>query len=383
MTVLRAGISGLGFVGRAHLDALRRLGVRVVGAVPGTTDSSRVTAETLGLRVYTDFDALLDDPTVDVVHIATPNHLHHPMAHAALEAGKHVVCEKPLALTSKETKALTTFARKKGLVGAVCYNLRYYPLCHQARSLVRAGEIGAPRIIHGSYLQDWLLWDTDWNWRLETKAGGNLRVVADIGTHWMDLAAWISGDDIAEVCADLATIHPERKRPRGSVQTFAGKTEAAADTVSTDIITDDYASILLGFKSGARGALTVSQVSPGRKNRLWLEVDGSRAAVSWDSESPNRLWIGRRNEPNFDVIKDPALMHPAIRRHARYPGGHAEGYPDTFLGLFSDIYEYIGTGDLTAPRPFPDFFDGHIEAVLCEAILESHRDRRWITVPER
>ena len=382
MTVLRAGISGLGFVGRAHLDALYRLGIRVAGVVPGATDPSRRRAESLGLHVYRDFDALLGDSAVDVLHIATPNHLHYPMAHAALEAGKHVICEKPLALASRETEALTILARERNLVGAVCYNLRYYPLCHQARSCVRTGEIGPPRLIHGSYLQDWLLWDTDWNWRLEAEPGGKLRAVADIGTHWMDLAAWISGDDIAEVCADLATVHPVRERPKGSVETFAGKTEAAVDTEPVEITTDDYASILLGFRSGARGALTVSQVSPGRKNRLWLEVDGSRGAISWDSESPNRLWIGRRDEPNDEVIKDPALMHPDVRRHARYPGGHAEGYPDTFLGLFADIYDYIDAGDLTAPRPFPDFSDGHTEAVLCEAILESHRTRRWISITD-
>lgn len=381
MTGVHAGISGLGFVGRSHLDALRRLGVRVTGVVPGTTESSRRTAQSLGLHVYEDFDALLNDPQLDVVHITTPNHLHFSMARAALEAGKHVVCEKPLALNAGETEVLTMLSREKNLVGAVCYNLRYYPLCHQARSLVRTGKIGAPRLIHGSYLQDWLFWDTDWNWRLETELGGELRAVADIGTHWMDLAAWVSGDDIVEVCADLATIHPVRQKPERTVKTFAGKTKPAVDTQPVDITADDYASILLGFGSGARGVLTVSQVSPGRKNRLWLEVDGSRQSVSWDSESPNRLWIGRRDEANGEIIKDPALMHPDVRRHARYPGGHTEGYPDTFLGLFTDIYKYIGAGDFGAPSPFPDFSDGHAEAVLCEAILESHRTRRWISIP--
>jgi len=381
MTILRAGIAGLGFVGRSHLDALNRLGVEVMGVVPGTTESSRETARSLGLHIHEDFDALISDPEIDVIHIATPNHLHYPMARAALEAGKHVVCEKPLALTGRETGDLTALAREKNLTGAVCYNLRYYPLCHQARSQVRAGEIGAPRLIHGSYLQDWLFRDTDWNWRLDEGLGGELRAVADIGTHWMDLASWICGDDIVEVSADLATIHPVRHRPRGSVETFAGKNGTTSETTPVDITTDDYASILLGFRSGARGVLTVSQVSPGRKNRLLIEVDGSEGSISWDSESPNRLWIGRRDEPNDDIIKDPGLMHQDVRRHARYPGGHAEGYPDTFLGLFIDIYEYIGAGDFTAPRPFPDFSDGHVEAVLCEAILESHRGRRWVSIP--
>lgn len=371
-----AAIIGVGFVGRAHLEALRRQGIPVRGILGSSPERTRESTRELKVdRAYASLEELLADNSVSVVHVCTPNFVHHKQAAAALEAGKHVMCEKPLAMDARESQLLVDLTRKLKLVGGVTYNLRYYPLCHEARAVVQSGAIGEPRLIHGSFLQDWLLYPTDWNWRLEPELSGELRVVADIGTHWLDLVTWISGRNITEVCADLATVNPLRKRPRGRVETFQ---KSAGPTDDFKVTTDDYASILLRFEGGLHGVCTVSQVSAGRKTRLWFEIDGSEGSVAWNSEEPNTLWIGRRREPNQEIIKDPAIMHPQARGYAAYPGGHAEGYPDTFVQLFKDFYAYIEAADFTRPRSFPTFETGHEEMRLCEAIANSSRERRWV-----
>jgi len=378
---LRAAVIGAGFVGRAHIEALRRLAVPIQGVLGSSSARAQSASRALGIaRAYQSLDELLSDASVDVVHICTPNHLHFPETKSAMEAGKHVMCEKPLAMNPKETAALVQMAREHGRVGAVTYNLRYYPLCQEAHALVKRGAIGKPQIVHGTYLQDWLLYPTDWNWRLDPALGGAMRAVADIGTHWLDLITWITGQKLKELCADLATVIPVRQRPKGPVETFAKTTDAAAEPVSMS--TDDYGSILLHFDGGLRGVLTVSQVSAGRKNRLWFEIDGSEGSLAWDQEQPNVLWMGGRKEANRYLIKDPSLMSPEARGYAAYPAGHAEGYPDTFLQLFRDLYGYIAAGDFKAPRPFPTFESGHYEVQLCELIGLSSKERRWVEVRE-
>jgi predicted dehydrogenase len=282
-------------------------------------------------------------------------------------------------MNTSETATLVKLAREQGRVGAVTYNLRYYPLCQEARALVERGAIGEPRLVYGGYLQDWLFYPTDWNWRLEPEVGGSMRAVADIGTHWMDLLTWITGRRLTELCADLATVIPVRQRPKGPVETFKQSTTVASEPVH--MTTDDYASILLHFEGNLRGVLTVSQVSAGRKNRMWFEIDGSEGSLAWDAEQPNTLWIGRRNEANRYLIKDPALMSPQARGYAAYPGGHAEGYPDTFVQLFKDFYGYLAAGDFHAPRSFPTFETGHQEVRLCEIVAKSAQERKWLEVP--
>jgi predicted dehydrogenase len=376
---LNAAIVGLGFVGRAHLDALRRLGIPVQGALGSTAARSKASADSLHLpRAYASLDELAADPSVQVVHLCTPNHLHFQEASQLLRAGKHVLCEKPLALDSRESAALVSLLKETGLVGGVAYNLRYYPLSQEARALIRRGAIGHVNLVHGSFLQDWLLFATDWNWRLESKLGGDLRAVSDIGTHWMDLVMWLTGSKISEVCADLATILPTRRRPKGHVESFQ-KAESK-ETEEVMIATDDYASVLLHFENEARGVVTVSQISAGRKARLWFEIDGSEGSLAFDSESPNQLWIGRRDRACEVLPKDPALQSPESRGYAAYPGGHPEGYPDTFAQLFKDFYGYLAKGDLRAPRTFPTFETGHDELVLCEAIAESTQKKAWVQV---
>ena len=379
MGMLRAAVIGAGFVGRAHIESLRRQGIPVVGVLGSSRDRAAESARALRIdRAYSSLDELAKDKEVDVVHICTPNHLHAEQTTVLMRAGKHVMCEKPLAMNTKESAQLIDLARKENRVGGVTYNLRYYPLCQQARAMVDAGAIGEPRLVHGSFLQDWLLYPTDWNWRLETQLGGDLRAVSDIGTHWMDLTSWVTARRITEVCADLATVIPVRQKPRGRVETFQEGDKAASDAVK--IATDDYASVLVHYEGNLRGVFTVSQVSAGRKARLWFEVDGSEGSLAFDTENPNTLWIGRRKQANEEMMKDPSLMDPAARGYSVYPGGHTEGYPDTFAQLFKDFYAYIEAGDFAAKRRFPTFETGHHEMVLCDAIAVSGRERRWVKV---
>jgi predicted dehydrogenase len=374
-----AAIVGLGFVGRAHLEALRRLGIPVRGVLGSTPERSKAASESCHLpRAYASLEELAADPSVQVVHLCTPNHLHFQQSSQLLRAGKHVLCEKPLALDSRESAALVSLLKETKLVGGVAYNLRYYPLCQEARALIRKGAIGQVKLVHGSFLQDWLLFSSDWNWRLEAKLGGELRAVSDIGTHWLDLVTWLTGSKVSELCADLATVLPTRHRPKGRVETF--QKAATKETEEVMMSTDDYASILLHFENEIRGVMTVSQVSAGRKTRLWFEVDGSEGSLAFDSESPNNLWIGRRDRACEVLPKDPALQTPESRGYAAYPGGHPEGYPDTFVQLFKDFYAYIEAGDFQAPRTFPTFETGHDGLVLCEAIAESAQKMAWVGV---
>jgi predicted dehydrogenase len=377
---LRAAVVGVGFVGKAHIEALRRLGIPIQGVLGSSITRTEAVCRGLGLsRAYASLEELVGDTSVDVVHVCTPNYLHFPETQAALQSGKHVMCEKPLAMNTRETAALVDLAKKQGRVGAVTYNLRYYPLCQEARALVEQGAIGEPRLVLGTYLQDWLFYPNDWNWRLEPELGGKMRAIADIGTHWLDLIGWITGCRLKELCSDLATVIPVRRRPKGPVETF--KRAEGIQTEPVQMTTDDYGSVLLHFEGGMRGVLTVSQVSAGRKNRMWFEIDGSEGSLAWNAEQPNELWIGSRKEANRLLIKDPSLMSAQAREYAVYPGGHAEGYPDTFVQLFKDFYRYLAAEDLEAKRSFPLFETGHHEVKLCELIAQSAKTRAWVEVP--
>lgn len=376
--VIRAAVVGTGFIGPAHVEALRRLGVEVTGICGSSPERAHPKAEALQLHLYESYQDLLADPAVDVVHITTPNVFHYPQAKAAIEAGKHVVCEKPLAMNSCESAELLALARQRGIVHAVNFNIRFYPLVQHARALVQAGELGEVRIIQGSYLQDWLLLDTDWNWRLVPELGGELRAVGDIGSHWIDLMTFVTGRHVERVFADFATFIPVRKKPARPLDTFAGKTLRPEDYVDEPIRTEDYATVLLHFEDGARGVMTVSQVSSGRKNRLYFEINGSHSSLAWDSENPNELWIGHRDRPNQALIKDPSLETVKARQYTGYPGGHAEGFPDTFKMLYRAIYAHVA--DPSVPVDFPTFEDGHEEILIGEAVLHSVREGRWVAV---
>lgn len=378
-----ACVVGAGFVGPAHVEALRRNGIEVRSLVANGIDEAKARAADLGIgAAYGSLEeALRAKDSGDVFHLAVPNSLHAPYARSALAAGRHVICEKPLAMTSAESAELVKLASASGKVAAVSYNLRFYPLVREARERVASGEVGRILAVHGSYLQDWLLYDTDWNWRLEAGVGGELRAVADIGTHWLDMLSWATGLRVERVFADFATVHPTRRRPKGQVQTFAGKDDGLVGRENVSVATEDLATILLRFHGGVRGSLVVSQASAGRKNALSFEIDGEKEALAWNSEEPNRLWIGHRDAPNEILDKVPALLSPAAAALSVYPGGHQEGYPDTFRALCASVYDYIGRGDYSAPMDFPTFEDGHREMLLCDALLESSRTERWVDVP--
>ena len=370
---------GSGFIGTVHIEALRRLGVQVRGILGSTPDRTAARAEQLGIsQAYGSLPELLDDDAVEVVHVTSPNHLHHPQVREILAAGRHVVCEKPLAMTSDESGELVRLASESGKVCAVNFNIRFYPLNQHARELVADGKLGDVRLVTGRYFQDWLLLETDWNWRLEPDRGGALRAVGDIGSHWLDLLTFITGQRIVSVMADLATFIPTRHQPSGPVETFS--TQRAADTVERAIQTEDTATILLRFENGARGAVAISQLSPGRKNSLQYEVDGSAAAAAWDSEQPDQLWIGHRERPNEILIRDPSLMYSAAQAAAALPAGHVEGFADAFRSLFRAIYADVAEGRPAERPAYPTFADGHDEMQVGDAVAASAREGRWVEV---
>jgi predicted dehydrogenase len=374
-----AAVIGTGFIGTVHVEALRRIGVQVRGVLGSTPERGRVRADALGVpRAYDSLAHLLDDSSVDVVHVTSPNDLHVSQTRDALRAGKHVICEKPLAMTAEESAELVRLAATTGLVNATNFNIRYYPLNQHAHDAVAAGELGDVRLVTGRYFQDWLLLESDWNWRLQPERGGALRAVGDIGSHWLDLMTFVTGQRVSAVMADLATFIETRHEPTGPVETFA--TDRSAETVERGIATEDTATILLRFDNGARGAVSVSQISPGRKNSLQYEIDGSSSALAWDSEQPDQLWIGHRERPNEILLKNPALMGPSGRSASVLPGGHVEGFADTFGAHFRAVYADVVAGAPSSRPGYPSFADGHDEMLVGDAIARSAGEGRWIEI---
>jgi predicted dehydrogenase len=376
------GLVGAGFVGPHHIDAVRRLGFVDIVAVAGSNDESgRKKAEALGARKgYGSYQALIDDPDVQVVHNATPNYLHHEVTAAALAKGKHVVSDKPLAMTAAQSKDLVERAQRAGVVTAVTFNYRGNPLVQQARLAVARGDIGTPHFLHGHYLQDWLLKDTDYSWRLDPEKGGASSALGDIGSHWCDLAQHMSGLRITHVLGDITTVLPRRKKPRGSREAF--QTAGSGDVDSVDIVVEDLASVLVRFENGAKGSFSVGQVCGGHKNDLVLEVCGSRASIRWRQEDQNELWIGHRESANQILQKDPSLIDEPARGYAHLPGGHQEAWADAFCNLMRDIYACIAAGKPYKPLPptVATFEDGYRANLIVEAILKSAHENTWIAV---
>lgn len=383
---LRAGVIGTGFIGPVHIEALKRLGVQVT-AICGSTRNARATAERWGIpEVYGDYDyhALLRSPNVDVVHITSPNKVHVEQSLAALAAGKHVVCEKPLGMTAKETaRVVTAVKRKNAPVFAVNYMCRFFPAVLQMRALVQRGDLG--RIIHvqGHFFQDWLLHETDYNWRLLASEGGKLRAVGDIGTHWIDAVSFILGARAEAVFAHLETFHKTRYRPRGEVQTFAKADPKTMVPYRCD--TEDFGSVLLkfgraehGFVDGTHANASISQVAAGWKCSLAVGIYGTKGSVRWDLQQPNEILVGRRDEPNQVLQRATAGFSEDVAGFTDYPGGHPEGFPDSHKMHYRAVYEHIASGR-RRPALFATAEDGHHEVRLCEAILRSSRARRWVS----
>jgi predicted dehydrogenase len=385
INLLRAGVIGTGFIGPVHIEALRRLGVEVV-ALCDTAKVVEAAAARHGIpQAFSDYRQLLRCSDVDVVHIAAPNRFHCEMAIAALQAGKHCICEKPLALNTAETAQILALAKNATTVFAVNYNVRFYPAVLQLRQMVARGELGEIIHVNGSYFQDWLFKDTDYNWRLLPQEGGKLRAVADIGTHWMDTVSFILGAKISSVFGDLGTLHKTRQRPLAEVETFADS-GAARKSVSYPVETEDFASVLLQFNNGTRGNLSVSQVAAGRKNCIRVEIYGSKKSAWWCSETPEMLHFGNRDAANEIAVRASPGFGDGATGFMDYPAGHVEGFSDTFKMLFRAIYGVIIAGggalrSVCGPGPlFATAEDGHAEVAVCEAILKSHQSKGWVKV---
>jgi predicted dehydrogenase len=371
MQVVKVGIIGTGFSANAQIEALRRIPfVQVIGIAGSSFEKAKMTAQKYGIaRSYSRVDELIDDPDIEAIHNCTPNHLHYGINKRILLSNKHLLSEKPLAMNSRESEELVQLAESTEGVSGVCFNYRHYPLVLQAKELMDRKEFGPVHHVFGGYLQDWLLYSTDYNWRIDPERNGHSRAMADIGSHWCDTIQFILGKKIVEVFADLKTVHPIRQRQASATQT--------GETV--EISTEDYGSVLVHFEDGSKGVFTVSQVSAGRKNKLFFDISLEKGSMSWDQENPNKLWIGKRDEPNLELVRDPSLLSPLAAQAAHYPGGHQEGWPDGLKNLFIDFYSTILSGK-KADSHFATLEDGHQMMKIIEAILESHETKSWISV---
>nr|PZN86346.1 MAG: dehydrogenase [Acidobacteriota bacterium] len=371
------GIVGAGFIGPQHINAVRRLGyVDIVAVADANEAVAREKADQLHVpKAYGNYEAMLEDPDVQVVHNATPNFLHYPVNAAAIARGKHIVSDKPLALTADEARKLRDAAAKAGVINAVTFSYRGNPLVQQARHMIAQGRIGTPHFVYGHYIQDWLLYDTDYSWRLEVDKGGESSALGDIGSHWCDLVQHVTGMRITHVLGDISTVIPQRKKPRGRREAFAAAS-ANDEYDLVDIKVEDLASVLVRFDTGAKGVFTAGQVCAGHKNDLMFEVCGSQASLRWHQEQQNELWIGHRDKASEILPKDPGLLDPEVRHYAHLPGGHQEAWADAFTNIMSDIYSFIRDGKKpTDPHPpaFATFEDGYRANAIVDAILKSAR----------
>ncbi|MBI0397184.1 Gfo/Idh/MocA family protein [Cyclobacterium marinum] len=381
MEKIKVAVVGTGFIGPAHIEALRRNpNIEVATLCEVNEELAKEKAALLGIEKAMLFEDMLKDEEIKVVHICTPNFLHYSQSKAVLEAGKHVVCEKPLATKIEEAEELVALAEKTGLVNAVHFNLRYYPMVRQMKTMRESGELGDIYSIMGSYLQDWLFLQTDYNWRLEPDKSGDSRAIADIGSHLLDLTEYVTGLKITEVMADFSTVHKTRLKPLKAIETYSGKSLAPSDYEEVPINTEDHATVMLRFDNGNKGSVTVSQVNAGRKNRLNIEIAGSKANFEWCSEKPNEMWIGKRETANQQLMKDPSLFNAEAGKLISFPGGHNEGFPDTSKQMFKEVYAAVIDGKQPEQPSYPTFADGHRELLICERIIESHKKQAWVKI---
>ncbi|NRF92835.1 Gfo/Idh/MocA family oxidoreductase [Paenibacillus frigoriresistens] len=376
METIKVGIAGTGFSAMAHVEALRRLPfVEVWGICASSAQKSKEFADKMNIPMaYDSIESLVQDPDIQAVHNCTPNVLHFEINQKVLQAGKHLLSEKPLALNSSQSAILDELAKQSNVVSGVCFNYRHYPMVSQIREMLQTGKQGRINLVYGGYFQDWLLYNTDYSWRLDPEKNGPSRAMADIGSHWCDTVQYMLNKKIVKVFADLKTVHPIRKKPKNSASTFTNCKDGEREDVP--VVTEDYGSVLVHFEDGIQGVFTVSQVAAGRKNRLHFEVATDTSSLAWDQEQPNKLWIGKRGQANEELSKDPDLLMPESALLAHYPGGHQEGWPDGLKNLFHDFYMKISNPNYNST--FATLSDGHRIMRLVEAILRSHQNKKWV-----
>ncbi|WP_416058251.1 Gfo/Idh/MocA family protein [Stenotrophomonas maltophilia] len=373
MPKLGIAIVGTGMIAAVHRRAALLAGADVRGVAASSPQRAQEVAQAWNVpRAYRDIEEVIADPQVQVVHVCTPNHLHRAMAQAALQAGKHVVCEKPLATTLADAQALAELAASTGLIATVPFVYRYHPVVREARARIAAGDIGPLHLIHGSYLQDWLLDPASNNWRVDPALGGTSRVFADIGSHWCDLVEWVSGQRFAEVSAAFATVIAER----GAEGAESFSTPSAGGTMQP-VTSEDVAAALFRTGAGTLASLTVSQVSAGRHNRLWFEIDGAKASVAFNQEDAERLWIGRPDQREETFVRGPGAGSAEQRRLSVLPPGHAQGYGHCFEAFVADSYRAI---EGERPQGLPTFEDGLRSALIVDRVIASARSRAWSTI---
>ena len=379
MKKLRVGVIGIGFIGAAHVEALRRLGYVDVVAVANHNNGAQKAKELFVEQGYDDYREMIDKESLDAVHICTPNNTHYEMAMYAMEHGVNVMLEKPFTMTIEEAEKLCSYAKEHQIVTGVNHSLRMNPQVQQMKAMVQSGEVGDIYAVTGCYLQDWLYLDSDWSWRLEPELSGKTRAFSDIGTHWIDMVENITGQRAVEVLAEFEIVHKNRKKPKKQVATFSGMALRPEDYEDVPIKTEDWCSILFRFENGAIGSVNVSQVTAGRKNQQVISISGSKCALHWDSEDSQELWIGRRETFNQKAPKDPSILSKAAQSVIGYPGGHVEGFPDTFKMQFEKYYQSVLNKD-TSKKDFANFEDGLREMILNELVYESAQKRAWVKI---
>ena len=377
MKKLRAGIVGVGFIGVAHIEAIRRLGNVEVVAIADPVDAEKK-AENLGVpKAYQDYKEMIKAESLDMLHICTPNFTHCDIAIYAMDHDVNVICEKPMCCTLEEAEKMIAKAKEKNLVNGVNYHNRWYPMTAQLKEMVKKGEFGDIHAVYGEFSQDWLLYETDYNWRVEASESGKTRAVSDIGTHWLDLMENITGLSVVEVCADFKILHDTRKKPLSVVETFTNsKTDVAYEDVK--VTTEDHANLMFRLSNGALGSVVLSQIIPGKKADLTLKFAGMKQSAVWSSDTCNEVWLGRRGEYSRVFEKDPGMLDAAVVVNAGYPGGHGEGFPDAFKNGMRAMYADINVKDKN-PQ-YATFETGRHEVILCDKILESATERKWITI---
>ena len=377
--MIKVAVIGTGYIGPVHIEALRRIsGVQVAAVVDSNLDLAQSTATRYNIeKACTDYKEVLRDPGIDAIHNCTPNKYHYSITREAMEAGKHVLSEKPLAMNREEAAELVEIANKTGVVHGIDFCYRYYPVVQEMAVRIRRGDLGDVRMVAGSYFQDWLSNPTDFSWRLVRSESGESNITADLGSHWFDLIQFTTGLKVSEVIGDFANLIPVRQRPKRQVLAFEDVKDVETEEFNVEL--EDYSAVLFRLSNGAPGSFSTSQACAGRKSDTEFQVYGSRCSYAWNHKDSTRLWIGHREKPNETLIENPVLQDESTSKYASLPAGHPTGYHDAVLNLFQDYYDAVNGNESTAISR-PTFETGYEEMKVIDAVVESNKTRSWVKI---